>query len=49
MHWWEIGDKNLSKGDFNKMINRAGLKINKTFHNEYFLIIFFIYWKNSRK
>ena len=36
MHWWEVGDKNLSKGDFNKMINRAGLKINKTFHNEYF-------------
>ena len=44
-HWWEAGDKKLSKVDFNKIINSAGLKINnKTFHNEFFPYQFhFIY------
>ena len=35
-HWWELGDKNLSKMIFKNIITEAGLKIKKQFHNEYF-------------
>ena len=35
-HWWEVGDKNLSKKDFTALIENSGLKIEKEFHNEYF-------------
>lgn len=35
-HWWEVGDKNLSKDDFKKLIEKSGLKISKSFHNEFF-------------
>ena len=47
-HWWEVGDKKLSKVDFNKIINSAGLKINKTFHNEFFPYhLFYLLEKND--
>ena len=35
-HWWEVGDKNLTVKNFEKLIERAGLSINKKFHNEFF-------------
>lgn len=35
-HWWEVGDKELSKKKFNEIINSTGLKISKSFHNEFF-------------
>lgn len=47
-HWWEIGDKNLSKEDFKNIINSSGLKIEKQFHNEYFPYhIFYLLEKND--
>lgn len=47
-HWWEVGDKNVSKKIFQNIINQAGLKINKTFHNEYFPYhIFYLLEKND--
>ena len=47
-HWWEVGDKKLSKVDFNKIINSLGLKINKTFHNEFFPYrLFYLLEKND--
>ena len=47
-HWWEVGDKNVSKKAFQNIINEAGLKINKTFHNEYFPYhIFYLLEKND--
>lgn len=35
-HWWEVGDKDLSKNEFNSIISSADLKIINSFHNEYF-------------
>ena len=35
-HWWEVGDKNLRKKDFSTLIENSGLKIVKSFHNEFF-------------
>ena len=35
-HWWEVGDKNLSVKNFEKIIELTGLSINKKFHNEFF-------------
>lgn len=35
-HWWEVGDKNLTKNDFKKLVNSLDLKIIKSFHNELF-------------
>lgn len=35
-HWWEVGDKNLSKKRFKEIIASTGLKISKSFHNEFF-------------
>ena len=47
-HWWEVGDKNMSKKYFEKIINSSGLKINKQFHNEYFPYhIFYLLEKND--
>ena len=34
-HWWEVGDKNLSKKEFSVLIESSGLKIVKSFHNEF--------------
>ena len=35
-HWWEIGDSNFSKRDFQKLLEDIDLKIVKSFHNEFF-------------
>jgi len=35
-HWWEVGDKKMTKKDFVKIIVNSGLDVEKTFHNEYF-------------
>ena len=35
-HWWEVGDKQMTKKDFARLIQDSDLKIEKTFHNEFF-------------
>lgn len=35
-HWWEIGDTNMSKKQFEKIANKSGLKIINQFHNKFF-------------
>lgn len=34
-HWWEIGDKNLSKNQFKKLLKKNNINIVKSFHNDY--------------
>ncbi len=47
-HWWEVGDKELSKKRFKEIITSTGLKISKSFHNEYFPYhIFYLLEKND--
>ncbi len=49
-HWWEVGDKNLSKKDFSNLIKSVDLKIVKSFHNELFPYhLFYLLEKNRNK
>ena len=50
-HWWEVGDKNLRKKDFSTLIENSGLKIVKSFHNEFFPyhLFYFLEVKNEHK
>ena len=47
-HWWEVGDKNFTKGDFKKIISSLDMKIEKSFHNEFFPYhLFYLLKKNT--
>ena len=47
-HWWEVGDKDFTKSDFKKLIYSMDMKIEKSFHNEFFPYhLFYLIKKNT--
>jgi hypothetical protein len=47
-HCWEVGDKNLLKKDFSILIEKSGLKIVNSSHNEFFTNHLFYFMEKKK-